>query len=155
MEKIILCKCFFGGYDFCDACGGSGVIIIHEEDDYKHLVIGKTILPNTTTILTLVDKIKSEIAKDDNYFMFITKNFKKLFPNKKIVLKKLETRIHQWKISIIKIKVESLKMEIERYIQGMEREVQIVRNQFYSTSKPKEKHSYIPKLARQRRKGKR
>jgi hypothetical protein len=45
-EKIIFCRCIFGGYDLCD-CGGSGVIIQHEDDDYKP---ARNSLPNPNSI---------------------------------------------------------------------------------------------------------
>ena len=59
-EEIILCRCVFGGYDFCADCGGSGVIIKHTKEDYTPI---KTtlLLPTdhqTQRVLTIDEKIQ-------------------------------------------------------------------------------------------------
>jgi len=159
MEKIILCRCFFGGYDFCGDCAGSGVIITHEQSDYMPISIAKqTILPNTPVVRTQLEKIKNKIKNDTDGFWAIIKNFKNLIPNKKEVISNLLDRVKFWKGRLVQIDNLELKSELENYIAKMQSEIRIVINEFdisINNTKKEESSPYKPITAWRRARNKR
>ena len=119
MTKIILCKCYYGGYDLCPNCGGSGVTILHGKNDYRPLKKSAEILPKLTTgsTLTLSEKVLKHVKFDTDVIDFFNRNFYRLENKKKTkLIEILNERLENWEIQSLSIKDNILQDDILEYI---------------------------------------
>lgn len=118
MSQIILCKCYFGGYD-CPDCGGSGVVILHGTNDYLPLkVIGEKLTEDLLPLdLTIRDKVMHHVEIDEKLIQFLKKHFYK-FPLKRrlMIISLLGDRLKKWNSSIDQINDIILRQEVLEYI---------------------------------------
>lgn len=119
MPKVILCKCYYGGYDLCADCGGSGVIIQHKKNDYKPLKSVTKKLPSSILppSLTLREKVLHHVKIDESLIAFLKKKFYRLpFEKRLTIIDILNERLAKWKTSAAIITDKLLKDDVQEYI---------------------------------------
>lgn len=119
MPKIIQCKCYYGGYDLCHDCGGSGVIIMHGKNDYRPLKAITKKLPSTILppSLTIREKVLHHVKIDESLIEFLKKKFYRFSLDKRNkIIEILKERLTKWKTSAVKIADKSLSEDVQEYI---------------------------------------